>query len=59
MYVSIENGGIARWDTNSNSVLELLQDPNTDRVHEMIISGDVLYIATRDNGICVGKLCTR
>ena len=51
MYVSIENGGIARWDTNSNSVLELLQDPNTDRVHEMIISGDVLYIATRDNGI--------
>ncbi|MED5485746.1 MAG: hypothetical protein VYE59_03935, partial [Candidatus Thermoplasmatota archaeon] len=49
--VSIEEGGIARWDTNTNSVLDLLEDPNTNNVHEMIISGDVLYIATRDNGV--------
>ena len=50
MYVAIENGGIARWDTSSNSVLSLLEGP-TNNIHEMIISGDVIYVATTDNGV--------
>ena len=42
---SIEDGGVARWDTSSNSALDLLEG-ESNSVHEMIISGDVIYIAT-------------
>jgi len=50
VYVSIENGGIARWDTSSNSVFDLLEG-SSNNVHEMVVSGDIIYIATRDNGV--------
>ena len=51
LYVSIENSGIARWDTTSNSVQTILQNSGEDDVHEMITSGNVLYIATENQGV--------
>ena len=51
MYVSIMGGGIARWDSGSNSVLSLLEEGSSNLVHEMISSGDVIYIATGDAGV--------